>query len=375
MAIPFVDLVGQYHTLRQEIIPALERVMTQGQFILGEDVDRFEEAFARYCGANHCVGVSSGTEALHLALRALDIGSGDEVITAANSFVATAFAISYTGATPVFVDVKPTDYNIDVDLIERAISPRTKAIIPVHLYGQPADLAAILEVARAYNLKVVEDACQAHGAQYRGRPVGSFGHMGCFSFYPGKNLGAYGDGGAVVTNDSDLADRIRLLRNYAQRVKNVHSGIGFNSRLDTLQAALLLVKLRYLDNWNENRRAAAREYDRLLADSKAVIPVEKPDVRHVYHLYVIQHHDRDRLLTHLKELGIACGIHYPLPINRQQPYLSCKAVPEGAPVSTMLSHRILSLPMFPELRKEQIHTIAEGIISSEHMAIERASPL
>ncbi len=363
MGIPFVDLRGQYNNLREEIIPALEKVMARGQFILGEEVGLFEKQFAKYCGVSHCVTVSSGTEALHLALRALKIGPGDEVITAANTFVATAFAISYTGATPVFVDVNPADFNIDPELIERAITPRTKAILPVHLYGQPADLDPIMDLARRHRLTVLEDACQAHGAQYKGRPVGSFGRAACFSFYPGKNLGAYGDGGAVVTDDPELAERLYLLRNYAQQVKYVHLDLGFNSRLDTLQAAVLLVKLRNLDTWNESRRSAAREYDRLLSGSDVVIPIESAARRHVYHLYVIQHDRRDQLLTHLNNLGISCGIHYPVPLIQQQPYLSAKTVPEGAPVTTLLSKRILSLPMFPEITKEQIQAVVSGIAS------------
>lgn len=363
MSVPFLDLVRQYQDIRNEVIPAVEKVMCKGQFILGEEVDVFEEEFGRYCGVDHCVGVSSGTEALHLALRALNIGPGDEVITVANTFAATAFATSYSGATPVFVDVDPTDYNIDVDLIESAVSNRTKAIIPVHLYGQPADMDGILAVAYEYGLKVIEDACQAHGGEYRGRRAGSIGDVGCFSFYPGKNLGAYGDGGAVVTNSREVADEIRVLRNYAQRVKNVHPALGFNSRLDTVQAAVLLVKLRYLDNWNDKRRAAAREYGKLLSDRNIDVPREHPDVRHVYHLYVIQHEQRDGLLAYLKERGILCGIHYPIPLNQQEPYLSTRTIPDGVPVSTELSKKILSLPMFPEITKEQIYRVVDGIVS------------
>lgn len=363
MTVPFMDLVTQYQDIRNEVIPVVEKVMCKGQFILGEEVDSFEKEFARYCGAKYCVGVSSGTEALHLALRALKIAPGDEVITAANTFAATAFAISYAGARPVFVDVNATDHNIDVNLIEAAITQRTRAIIPVHLYGQPADMDRVLGVARRHGVQVIEDACQAHGAEYKGLRVGSLGDVGCFSFYPGKNLGAYGDGGAIVTNSGEVAEEIRLLRNYAQRKKNVHSAVGFNSRLDTIQAALLLVKLRHLDKWNEKRRAAAREYRKLLSGSNIVIPSERPGVRHVYHLYVIQHERRDELLTHLKSQGIFCGIHYPMPLNQQGPYLSARTVPEGVPVSAKLSKNILSLPMFPEITKEQIVRVVEAMIS------------
>jgi dTDP-4-amino-4,6-dideoxygalactose transaminase len=361
MSVPFVDLVTQYQNINDEIITALENVMSKGQFILGEDVGLFEKEFAHYCEADHCVGVGNGTEALHLALRALNIGPGDEVITAANTFVATAFAISYTGASPVFVDVKPGDYNIDVDLIESAITEKTKAIIPVHLYGQPADMDAIMGLARKYDLKVIEDACQAHGAKYKEKRVGSIGHIGCFSFYPAKNLGAYGDGGAIVTNDEELAHKLGWLRNYAQEVKNVHSEIGYNSRLDTLQAAILRVKLRYLDNCNEGRRTAARLYGELLSGNEVVLPSEKAGVSHVYHLYVIQHEKRNELAEHLKKKEIYCGIHYPSPLNQQTPYLSSKTLPHGVPICTSSSSKILSLPMFPELTKEQIKHIVNEI--------------
>lgn len=369
MTVPFVDLVGQYESIRKEVAPALQNVLSKGQFILGEEVRLFEKAFAAYCGADHCVGVSSGTDALYLSLRALNIGPGDEVITVANTFVATAFAISYVGATPTFVDVSPSDYNIDVELIEDAITGRTKAIIPVHLYGQPADMDAVLALGRKYDLKIIEDACQAHGALYRRRPVGSIGDLGCFSFYPGKNLGAYGDGGAVVTNSPELADKIRELRNYGQRVKGVHSVLGCNCRLDTLQAAILLVKLKHLDAWNAKRRAAALMYTKLLSNNGLVLPSEKADVQHVYHLYIVQHDERDELLAHLQRKGISCGIHYPATLNQQQPYLSARTVPEGVPVSTKLSEKILSLPMFPELSEDQIHTVVEGITSFSHAEV------
>jgi len=364
MNIPLVDLVTQYKNIHSEVLKVVEQVLSRGHFILGEEVNLFEAEFARYCGVKHCVGVASGTDALHLCLNALGIGPGDEVITAANTFVATAFAISYTGAAPVFVDVTRSDFNIDVNLIESAITERTKAIIPVHLYGQPADMDTILLLAQKYSLKVIEDACQAHGARYGDRPVGSIGDVGCFSFYPGKNLGAYGDGGAVVTNDAELADKIRLLRHYGQKVKNVHSVMGYNSRLDTLQAAILLVKLRHLEDWNEKRRAAARLYEELLSGNDILLPSEKTGVRHVYHLYVIQHERRDELVAALHDKGIiACGIHYPLPLNQQEPYLTAKTVPEGVPITMDLSKKILSLPMFPEILKEQIEVVAEAIKS------------
>jgi dTDP-4-amino-4,6-dideoxygalactose transaminase len=363
MTVPFLDLATQYRNLRDELMPALDRVMESAQFILGEDVELFEDKFAAYCGANHCVGVANGTEALHLALRALGIGPGDEVITAANSFAATACAIAYTGASPVFVDVHPTDYNIDVDLIRQAITHRTKAIIPVHLYGQPAQMDGILEIAREHNLKVVEDACQAHGALYRNQPIGALGNAGCFSFYPGKNLGAYGDGGAVVTNDSQLADELRLLRNYGQRVKNIHATLGYNSRLDTLQAAVLLVKLNYLDQWNHERRQIALRYRQLLADAPVVLPSENPDSQHVYHLFVIQADNREELRNYLAKKDISCGIHYPVVLPQAAPFRQARTVPDGVPVSARLSQRILSLPIFPGMTDEQVQSVCDGILS------------
>ena len=374
MTIPLVDLIAQYEQIKPEVTAAIQEVLAKGQFVLGEEVDRFEQQFARYNQAKHCVAVANGTDALHLTLRALDIGPGDEVITAANTFAATAFAISYTGATPVFIDVRRSDYTIDVELLEQAISPRTKAIVPVHLYGHPADLDGILALSHRYGLKVVEDACQAHGAQYRGLPVGSIGHAGCFSFYPGKNLGAYGDGGAVVTDDDRLADRIRLLRNHAQHVKGVHLSVGFNSRLDTLQAAILLVKLRSLDAWNRQRRTAARRYAELLGGVDVGLPSEAPGVRHVYHLYVIQSDRRDELLRCLRDQDIGAAVHYPVPLNAQEPYRAARTIPQGAPVATSLSRTILSLPMFPEIAHQHISTVAEAIRSFHEQLPGRCPP-
>jgi dTDP-4-amino-4,6-dideoxygalactose transaminase len=363
MTIPLLDLRSQYAALREEVLPAIEEVMADGRFILGQEVQQFEQAFAKYCDARQCAALANGTEALHIALRALDIGPGDEVITAANSFVATAFAIAYAGATPVFVDVNPHDYNINVELIERAITRRTKAILPVHLYGQPAEMDEILAIARKHNLRVVEDACQAHGASYRGRPVGALGDAGCFSFYPGKNLGAYGDGGAVVTNDSELAERIRVLRNYGQVQKNVHAFMGYNNRLDTLQAAILLVKLKYLNQWNEARRRAAERFDELLREADVVCPKRKPHTQHAFHLYVIRHEQRDELIEHLKGQGVQAGIHYPRPLHKAAPFLRCRTVPEDVPVASSLASRIVSLPIYPELTGEQLRHIADAVKS------------
>lgn len=360
MTIPFVDLKCRSPKIRHEIAAAVEQAIEDGQYILGDQVAAFEYSFAGYCGGKHGIGVGNGTEALHLALRALGIGPGDEVITAANTFVATALAIAYTGAKAVFVDADPTDYLIDVDLIEQAITPRTKAIVPVHLYGQPADMAAITEIAARYGLPVVQDACQAHGALIGDKPLASFGTAACYSFYPSKNLGAYGDGGMIVTNCEKLAERVRMLRNYGQRTKNNYEMQGYNSRLDTLQAAILAVKLRYLDEGNEQRRAAAARYRAVLADhDDLILPSERPGVSHVYHLYVVQHPQRDELASYLQENGVQCGIHYPTPIHQVASFESCRTVPEGAPVASRLTSRILSLPMFPGITEEQIDRVAE----------------
>jgi dTDP-4-amino-4,6-dideoxygalactose transaminase len=370
MTIPFVDLKLQSAEMRREIIAAMEDVVDDAQFILGDEVSRFEQAFADFCGAEHCIGVANGTEALHLALRALGVGPGDEVITAANSFVASVLAITYAGATPVLVDVNPQDYTIDVELVERAITPRSKAIMPVHLYGQPADMSALEQIAERYDLAVVQDACQAHGARIDGRPIAAYGSAACFSFYPSKNLGAFGDGGAVVTSCDTLAERVRMLRNYGQRQKNDYAMLGFNSRLDTLQAAILSVKLRYLDEGNRRRRAAAALYGELLRDTDLILPRERPGVSHVYHLYVVRHSDRDGLLDHLRQAGVQCGIHYPAPIHRLPPFRGARTVPDGAPVSCGLAEEILSLPMYPELSAAAIERVSDAVHSYSLVALE-----
>ena len=367
--IPLLDLQAQYQGLKSEIASAIDEVLTSGQFILGEHVSLFEDKFAHYCDTKFGIGVASGTDALHLALRALDIGPGDEVITVGNTFVATAFAISYTGAQAVLVDIDPVYYTIDVELIEQAITERTKAIIPVHLYGQPADMDPILEIARTHGLAVVEDAAQAHGSSYRGKTAGSMGDMGCFSFYPGKNLGAYGDGGAIVTNNPQLDEKLRLLRNYGQAKKNVHSMLGFNSRLDTIQAAILLVKLSRLDEWNEGRRRVAAEYDSLLSGTSVVLPEVRAEASHVYHVYEVQHEQRDGLMSWLQERGVHCGIHYPTPLNQMVPFESCRTLPEGLPVASQVARRNLSLPIYPELQSSQIQSIVDAIRTFESQAV------
>jgi dTDP-4-amino-4,6-dideoxygalactose transaminase len=361
MRIPLVELAGQYRMLRDEILPAMDGVMSEAQFILGEDVTRFEEEFAAFCGAKYCVGVASGLDALQLALRAVGVGPGDEVVTAANTFIASALAVTHTGATPVLADVREDDFNLDPEAVERAITPRTKAILPVHLYGQPARMDEIRDIARRHGLKVVEDACQAHGARYGAARAGAMGDAGCFSFYPGKNLGGYGDGGAVVTDDPKVAERLRLDRNYGSRIKYVHDSAGFNSRLDTLQAAVLRIKLRRLDGWNAHRRALAALYRELLADADVLLPAEMRGVEHVYHLFVIRHPERDRLLADLHARGIGAGVHYPIPIHEQAPYAGIRTVPDDAPVSTMLARQILSLPLYPEMTEAQVAEVADAV--------------
>src|ERR1700704_963880 len=312
---PFVDLAAQYPTIAPEITEAVAKVLQETDFILGREVGLFEEEFAAFCEAKYAVGVDSGTSALELALRAYDIGPGDEVITAANSFIASALAISHAGAKPVLVDVDPYTYTMDVASVESAITPRTKAILPVHLYGHPAHMDPIWQLADKRGLVVIEDACQAHGTRYKGRRTGSLGHAAAFSFYPGKNLGAYGDGGMVVTNDRAVAKRLEMLRNYGQQEKYWHMFRGYNRRLDTLQAAVLRVKLKYLEKWNAARRQNANRYRLLLEKSEVITPNEASYAESVWHLYVIRVNQRDALRDYLASRGISCGIHYPIAIH------------------------------------------------------------
>ncbi|HEX5505755.1 MAG TPA: DegT/DnrJ/EryC1/StrS family aminotransferase [Thermomicrobiales bacterium] len=358
MSIAFVDLQRQYETIAADVTAAMADVIHRSAFIGGDDVARFEREFAAYCEAAHCVGVASGTDALELSLRALEIGPGDEVITVPNTFIATAAAISAVGATPVFVDVDEATYQLDVSRLPAAITPRTRAIMPVHLYGHPADLDPILALAAAHGLAVVEDACQAHGARYQGRRVGAIGHVGCFSFYPGKNLGAYGDAGAVVTNSAELAGRIRQMADHGREDKYRHAIVGRNSRLDGLQAAVLSVKLRHLDDWNAARRRIADALTERLLPEAAIPPATAPGCEPVYHLYVVRVEDRERVRAALAEAGIASGIHYPLPLHLQPAYRdACLAagIGEGSfPVAEAHAAQILSLPIFPELRDEEL---------------------
>ena len=359
--VPFVDLAAQYGTIREEIDEAISRVLSDTGFILGRDLSLFEEEFAAYCGAENAVGVDSGTSALELALRAYGVGPGDQVITVANTFIATVLAISYTGATPVLVDIDPQTYTMDPDLFQAAITTQTRAVIPVHLYGQPADMDAILEIARSHRLVVIEDACQAHGARYKGRRVGSLGDAAAFSFYPAKNLGAYGDGGMVVSDDQQVASFVRMARNYGQSEKYHHLFIGFNRRLDTLQAAVLRVKLMHLDAWNAARRRHSQRYGELLADGPVALPTEADYAESVYHLYVVRVRDRDRLQRSLRERGISTGIHYPVPVHLQPAYRDLGYERGRFPVAEEYAGQILSLPMYPELTAKAIEYVAQTI--------------
>lgn len=358
--IQFVDLQTQYQNLKAEIDSAVLKIFARGDFILGEDVKLFEEEFAAYCRAPHCISVANGTDALHLALLACGIGPGDEVITCTHTFIASVIAIHAAGAKPVLVDCDPQFYTIDPAAVERAITPRTKAIIPVHLYGQPADMDAILDIARRHKLQVIEDACQAHGAEYKGRPCGTLGDIAAFSFYPGKNLGAYGDGGAITTTRKELAEKIWLLRNYGQRVKYEHSCKGVNSRLDTVQAAILRVKLKRLEQWNEGRRRAAAEYDRLLAGIGLVLPKLASYSKHVYHLYVVQAPDRKKLQGALDAANVSHGIHYPIPVHLQPAFADLGLKPGTFPVAEAITPKLVSLPMFPEITPAQIGRVVAG---------------
>lgn len=369
--VPFVDLRDQYATIEEEIDEAISRVLRGTDFVLGRDVALFEEEFAAFCEVEHAVGVDSGTSALEMALRAHGVGPGDEVITVANTFIATALAISYVGARPVLVDADPQTHTMDVSLLKRAITERSKAIIPVHLYGHPADMDPIMDVARQRGLIVIEDACQAHGARYKGRRVGSIGDAAAFSFYPGKNLGAYGDGGIVVTNDERVADSLRMLRNYGQREKYQHLLRGFNRRLDTLQAAVLRVKLKHLDEWNGARRRHAQRYDDLLAGTGLALPVEADYAQSVYHLYVIRSRDRDGLSGFLRDKGISTGIHYPIPVHLQPAYRDLGYGEGSFPVAEEYAKQLLSLPMYAELPPEAMEYVARGI--GEYVTRQAAS--
>ncbi len=353
MHVPLLDLRTQYARHREEIDAAMRRVVEQAAFILGPEVEEFERAFADYCHAHHAIGVASGTAALFLALKALDIGPGDEVITTPFTFFATASTIAHTGATPVFADIDPRTYNLNPDAVARAISPRTKAIVAVHLYGQPADMDPLREIAQAHGLWLIEDAAQAHGAEYKGARTGTLGDVACFSFYPTKNLGGFGDGRAVVTNDDEIAKKVRLLRNHGQDRKYHYALLGYGERLDALQAAVLRAKLPYLDAWNRARREAARRYNAFLADTGVVLPYEAPDIYHVYHCYTLRVPRRDEAVAYLREHGVGVAIHYPTPLHFQ-PVFAHLGWGEGSfPVAEQAAREVLSLPLYPEITDEQ----------------------
>ncbi|MGZ8848358.1 MAG: DegT/DnrJ/EryC1/StrS family aminotransferase [Pyrinomonadaceae bacterium] len=359
VSVPFVDLKAQYQSIKTEVDAAIARVIENTAFIQGREVAAFETAFANYVSANFCVAVNSGTAAIQLALMACGIQAGDEVIVPSYSFFATAEAVSILGAKPVFVDIDGTAYNIAVSELESAITTRTRAIIPVHLYGQPADLDPILAIAARHNLHVIEDAAQAHGAEYKGRRVGALGKAGCFSFYPSKNLGAYGEAGAIVTNDEGLAQQVRLLRDHGSSSKYQHEIVGYNFRMEEIQAAVLNVKLPHLDRWNNLRRAHATSYGELLTGANLVLPREMDYARHVYHVYAIQSERRDELQRELSAAGVQTGIHYPIPIHLQPAYKSLGYQRGQLPATEALCERVLSLPMFPELTETQQRHIAE----------------
>jgi len=357
MNVPFLDLKAQHIELRSELEEAFRRVLDSGWYILGAEVEAFEREFAEYCAAKHCIGVGNGLDALHLALLAMSVGPGDEVIVPSNTYIATWLAVSQCGATLVPVEPDEFTFNINPALIEAAITPRTKAILPVHLYGQSADLDPILAIARKHGLKVLEDGAQAHGARYKGRRIGAHGDAVAWSFYPGKNLGAMGDGGAVTTNDPEIADRIRVLRNYGSRVKYVNEVQGYNSRLDPLQAAILRVKLAHLDEWNNRRVAIADFYQKELADCGLTMPFVPNWTEPVWHLYVVQHPQRDALQTTLTEAGVGTLIHYPIPPHRQQAYAQAGWGAGAFPLARRMADRVLSLPMGPHLDQRSLDEV------------------
>lgn len=366
--IPFIDLKTQYLNIKSQIDEAVLSTLASTQYSLGSEVWAFEEEFAEFCDVPHAIAVNSGTSALHLALLSAGIAPGDEVITVPNTFIATVAAIDYVGARPVFVDVDPVTLNMDVEKIEAKITERTRAILPVHLHGQPADMNPILKLSEVYGLKVIEDAAQAHDAEYAGKRAGSIGDIGCFSFYPGKNLGAYGEGGMVVTRNSDYAEHVRVLRDWGQTRKYHHDFKGFNYRMDGIQGAVLRVKLQYLREWSDSRRAHAAMYDEVLSTAGVTTPVEMPGTRHVYHVYAIRSSIRDTLQQKLTENEIQTGIHYPIPVHLQNAYSELGYLEGDFPESERAAKTLLSLPMFAELREDQIRAVCSVI---EEVCYER----
>ena len=363
-AIPFLDIAAAHHELRGELDAAYTRVMQSAWFILGNEVAAFEAEFAEYCSATNCIGVGNGLDALHLILRALDIGPGDEVLVPSNTFIATWLAVTHAGATPVPVEPIAATHNIDPALIEAAVTPRTRAIMPVHLYGQPADMAPIVTAAKRHNLKVIEDAAQAHGATYHGTRTGVLGDAAAFSFYPGKNLGALGDGGAVVTNDSSIAQRVRELSNYGSRQKYVHDHAGYNTRLDELQAAFLRAKLPVLDEWNARRVAVADRYMKRLAGADLVLPVVIDAAESAWHLFVVRVKERERVMRALTDAGIGVQIHYPIPSGRSTAYAGSNAAAADCPLADTLSGEVMSLPISPHLHNEQVDRVCDVLLAA-----------
>ena len=364
MQIPLVDLRAQYQTIRSEVLAAIEDVLSGMQLFLGKQSQAFEQEFAAFCGCDYGVGCATGTDALMLALRACEIGPGDEVITVSNTFIATVEAIALVGAIPVFVDIDPETYTLDWTQLERVLTPRTRAIIPVHLYGHPVEMRPVMDFAREHGLRVIEDASQAHGATYRGQRVGSFGDIGCFSLYYSKNLGAYGEAGICVTSDQKLAETLRMLRDHGSRVRYHHDILGTNSRLDEIQAAVLRVKMRYLEEWNKARQAHAQAYTAQLQGVVEAVPVVRPGDTHVYYVYVVQVRDRDQFRQELEREGIATAIHYPIPIHLQRACAQYGYTRGMLPVTETVTERIVSLPMYPELSAEQIQTIVNVVKKS-----------
>lgn len=366
MSVPFINLAPQYQTIKEEVDAGLQAVFQKGNFILGEEEKRFEEDFARYCDAQYAVGVNSGTDALYLACAALDITVGDEVILPTFTFIATALCISYTGATPVFVDIEEETYNIDPEKLKEAITDKTKAVMPVHLYGQPANMDEIRALCRERNIAVIEDAAQAHGATYKGKKVGALGDVACFSFYPTKSLGAFGDGGMIVTNDEALYKQACSLRDYGRTDRYAHKIKGYNSRLDTVQAVVLAAKLKHLDDWNKRRNAVAAIYKEQLASLKGIVaPVLKEDRTHVFQTFAVRVPDRDRIVQAMQEKGIGCLIHYPIPIHLQEAYADCGKKEGDFPVAEKIAKEIMSLPMFPHMQEAQVQEVVqtlEGIL-------------
>jgi dTDP-4-amino-4,6-dideoxygalactose transaminase len=359
--IPFLDLKAQYESIKPEVNAAIQNVLDRCQFVLGPEVTELEREFAAYCGSDHGIGVNNGTSALHLALLAAGVGPGDEVITVPFTFVATVAAIHYSGATPVFVDIDPVSFTMDAGAIESAVTPRTKAIMPVHLYGHPADMDPILAIARKHNLRIIEDAAQAHGAEYKGRRVGSLGDIGCFSFYPGKNLGAYGEGGMAVTANHERARSLRMLRDWGGEKKYEHVLKGYNMRLEGIQGAVLRVKLRHLEAWTEARRAVASRYDSLLKEGGVPTPAAASNVRHVYHIYAIRTAKREALQSALLERGIQTGIHYPTPVHLLPAYQDLGYRTGQFPHAEKAASEVLSLPIYPELPSAAQEKVAAAL--------------